>query len=222
MAAFVTQKMLDTGLFKVYSSMAFNNLGRLNRIIECNGEGEQAKRIESIIDNLAHVFVKHHMHDLLGVCLVHNHFRLNDGEYVEKAIKPIDVNVQQLMGNYLTDGHSFAFHIKTSTSSSMEATVSYMWAYAKNTNAYFLIQFFDANNKKIVQRLAELCERTNLIEFLNEYKLELNKDGLQNDLAEHNKLTEVFYEVTDVKIREQVLFVSPMGNIKKTYETIWS
>ncbi|CAF2946686.1 unnamed protein product [Rotaria sp. Silwood2] len=68
-AAVATQKMFDTGLFKSYSTTTFNQLGRVNRIIECHGEGEQSKRIESIIDNLAHVFIKHKMHDLLGVSL---------------------------------------------------------------------------------------------------------------------------------------------------------
>ncbi|CAF3767723.1 unnamed protein product [Rotaria socialis] len=173
--------MLDTGLFEAYSTTHFNQLGLLNRIIECNGEGEQAKRIESAIDNLAHV-----------------------------------------VSHYSSDGHPFAFHAKASTSSSMETAVPYMWACDKTANAYFPIQFFDGNNTKIVERLAQLCDRANLIEFRDEYKLELSKYGLENDLGlllqyqdrvEYNKLAEVSYDVTDVKIRQQVLFVSPMGSV---------
>ncbi|CAF4686037.1 unnamed protein product, partial [Rotaria sp. Silwood2] len=37
-AAVATQKMFDTGLFKSYSTTTFNQLGRVNRIIECHGE----------------------------------------------------------------------------------------------------------------------------------------------------------------------------------------
>ncbi|CAF2718433.1 unnamed protein product [Rotaria sp. Silwood2] len=167
------------------------------------------------------------MHDLFGVSLVHNHFQLNDGEYVETAVKSIDTDVEQLMANYSINGHSFAFHTKASTSSSMDNAVPYMWAYDKTTNAYFPTQFFDGNNNKIVERLTKLCDRTNLIEFLNEYKVELMKYGLENDLGlfllyqdlvEHNKSAEVSYEVTDVKIREQVLFVSPKGSVQQLME----
>ncbi|CAF3094544.1 unnamed protein product [Rotaria sp. Silwood2] len=125
------------------------------------------------------------MHNLLGVSLVHNHFQLNDGEYVETAVKSIDIDVEQLMGNYSTNGHSFVFHTKasTSSSSSMNSAVPYMWAYDKTTNAYFPTQSFDGNNNKIVERLTKLCDRINLIEFLNEYKVELMKYGLENDLV---------------------------------------
>ncbi|CAM4766583.1 unnamed protein product [Rotaria magnacalcarata] len=153
MTAVATQKMFDTGLFKAYSTTHFNQLGLLNRIIECNGEGELAKRIESVIDNLAHASIKYGMHDLLGVCLVHNHFQLNDGEYVETALKSIGTDAQQVMGHYSSDGHPFAFHTKASTSSSMETAVLYMWACDKTANAYFPIQFFDGSNTKIVERL---------------------------------------------------------------------
>ncbi|CAM4877281.1 unnamed protein product [Rotaria socialis] len=154
--------------------------------------------------------------------LVHNHFQLNDGEYVETALKSIGTDVQQVVSHYSSDGHPFAFHAKASTSSSMETAVPYMWACDKTANAYFPIQFFDGNNTKIVERLAQLCDRANLIEFRDEYKLELSKYGLENDLGlllqyqdrvEYNKLAEVSYDVTDVKIRQQVLFVSPMGSV---------
>lgn len=165
------------------------------------------------------------MHDLVGVCLVHNHFQLKDGEYVQTSVKPVDTDVQKLMGNYSNDGISSAFHTKPATStSSSEVAVPYMWAFDKGTDAYFPIQFFDGNNKKIVDRLTQLCDRTNLIEFLNEYKLELNKYGLESDLGlfliyqdliEHNKVAEIFYEVTDAQVREQVLFVSPIGSVEE-------
>ncbi|CAF3358190.1 unnamed protein product [Rotaria sp. Silwood2] len=51
-------------------------------------------------------------------------FQLNDGEYVETAVKSIDTDVEQLMANYSTNGHSFAFHTKASTSSSMDSAGS--------------------------------------------------------------------------------------------------
>lgn len=66
----------------------FNQLGRLNRIIQCHGvnEIEQVARIQQVIDRVATIFIKHQIHDLLGISLVHNHFQLNAGEIVQTGV----------------------------------------------------------------------------------------------------------------------------------------
>lgn len=215
-------------LIEPFSTDKFNRLGRLNRIIQCHSinEGEQVARIEQVIDHMANVFIKHDMHDLLGVSLVHNHFQLNDGEIVQTAVKPIRTNtdVNACMGEGLMQAASneHAFYTETVSSSSSSNAIPYMWAYDKDAKQYFPMQYFDGANAEMRQRLMKLVECKNFSEFLQEYRAELEKYGLENDLGfflryqdlvENDQENQIFYEITNNHSRQQVLFVTPKDGV---------
>ena len=223
-------------LVQPFSTDKFNRLGRLNRIIQCYGinEDEQVARIEQVIDHLTNVFVKHGMHDLLGVSLVHNHFQLNDGEIVQTAIKPIrtNSNISACMGEGLMEAatNKHAFYTETvSSASSSSIAIPYMWAYDKEAKQYFPMQYFDGTNVQMQQRLAELGGRVNFPSFLHEYQKELEKYGLESDLGfflhyqnlvESDQENQVFYEITNNQSRQQVLFVTPKDGVNELMKNL--
>lgn len=216
-------------LIQPFSTEKFNQLGRLNRIIQCHGanEGEQVARIEQVVDQLAKVFVKHQMHDLLGVSLVHNHFLLNDGEIVQTDIATLhaNANVNTCMGKDLMAATSTdqVFCTKTvSAALPSAAAIPYMWAYDKGAKQFFPMQYFDGTSAAMQQRLAKLLEQANLHDFLQEYHEELKMYGLESDLGfflhyqdliECDQQSQLFYEITNNQSRQQVLFVTPSEGV---------
>ena len=224
-----------TATVQAFSTDKFNQLGRLNRIIQCHGvnEIEQVARIQQVIDRVANIFVKYQIHDLLGISLVHNHFQLNDGEIVQTAIKPIgtNANIGECMGEDLIKSASNeqVFYTETVSSASSPTAIPYMWALDKDSKEYFPMQFFDGKNVQMQQRLAELGKRVNLPMFLEEYQEELKKYGLEydlgfflhyEDLIDNDQQKHLFYEITNNESRQQVLFVTPKEGVDQLMEKL--
>ena len=118
--------MLETGLFKPFSYVDFNQMRNLD---DKSGEtsSPDPKQMEKAIDTLAKVLVKYEMHDLIGITLVHNHFHLKDGEVVTTTVDPNNqLEIRSCWNNELDRKQDSSVFYLEATESEHKPKVPYM------------------------------------------------------------------------------------------------
>jgi len=151
---------MDTGLFKPFSHMDFNQMRNLD---DKSGKfiAPEPDQVDGAIDSLAKVLVKYQLHDLLGITLVHNHFSLSQGEVVATHIDPESkIKIRSCMNDELKcKEQSFVFSLevdKQSETSDEKSQIPYMWALDPVSNKFFTMQFFDGSNTKLADRYSQV------------------------------------------------------------------
>jgi len=160
------QSMIDTGLFKPYSHVDFNQMRNLDDKSD-KFVAPEPDQVDGAIDSLAKVLVKYQMHDLLGITLVHNHFSLDQGEVVATHIDPESkIKIRSCMNDELKcKEQSFVFSLEVAEASSAgnnKPQIPYMWALDLASNTFFTMQFFDGSNTKITERFEKVKTIRNL------------------------------------------------------------
>jgi hypothetical protein len=220
------ESMLATGLFKPFSHIDFNDMRNMDNKSVDKPE-PNPEQLEKALTALSHVLVKHEMHELLGITLVHNHFSLGKGEIVLTEIDPKSrLNIRSCMNDELkAKADAPVYYLRAIEGEPGNGQVPYMWAYDKASNAFFSMQFFNANrHPEIVKRYEQLSKHENLASFLMDYSMELKKQGMQNDLGLFliyqdlvpiDQETEILYEITDKDTRQQVLFITTKEQVNE-------
>lgn len=151
------QSMLNTGLFKPFSHVDFNQMRNLD-----NKSGKAAPdpdQVDGAVESLAKVIVKYQMHDLLGITLVHNHFSLAQGEVVATHVDPKNnLVIRSCMDGELEQKEQWpVFSLGVAKiSDTNKQQIPYMWALDPAANTFFTMQFFDGSYTKIADRFEQV------------------------------------------------------------------
>ncbi len=179
-------EILVKNIFKPYASNDFNSKHHVSETT--NIDMDEAAR------SVGRILRKYKLLDLLGVCLIHNHFHLNDDEILLAKAVHEPINYLHMKATRLTDAHI--------------RPVPYMWAFDKDSTQLFALQYFDAAvNEEMKARFEALTKRSeDLKEFLDEFVTLVKKMGMEdflgvyllyNDLLGDLKEGEDFVEATD-------------------------
>lgn len=179
----------QTNIFKAYSASAFNSKYDIANTSKID--------MNAAAHSVGALLRKYKLNDLLGVCNIHNHFKLNDDEIILTRV----------------DNNRVLLKALGPESDLVQDSVPYMWAIDKETKKLFAFQFFDGKCETIVKRFTELGQRLHaLTSFYAEFielatKLDL-ADVLgifliYNDLITYANAEESLLEQTDIILREQ-------------------
>lgn len=160
------RSMMDTGLFKTFSHVDFNQMRNLD---DKSGKhtAPDPDEVDKAIDSLASVLVKYQLHDLLGITLVHNHFSLTQDEVVATRIDPESkIKIRSCMNDELKcKEQSFVFSLEVDKESKVgdeKPQIPYMWALDSVSNKFFTMQFFDGSNAVLAERFEQVKTNINI------------------------------------------------------------
>jgi len=218
----IPHMMMETGLFKAFTHTDFNKIKCIDRPENDQGPRNDptSDEIQYAVDKLAKLVTKYNLQDLIGICLTHNHFKLNDGEIVQTSLQS-NKNIRGCIDN--PNGDAPVFFMEAAMRNDSQQQIPYMWAYDKTSKSFFAMQFFSSSFINMAERLNTLAKQENLASFLKEFIDELEKMNMQDelgiylqyvDLVKYDNIKEVLYENTDVSKREQILFPIAMKNVE--------
>lgn len=168
------QTLLKTGLFKEWSHEAFNDLKDI--------DVSQHASLDTVAQEMGEDLREIDLHSYIGVCRIHNHFKLNPEEVVELSL-----------GSCLTDpmakvqSNASVAHLKPVQVDGGSETlpIPYMWAFDKVTRQFFPVQFFDGSNIIMQQRFLEIvtdkCHQ--LVEFLRRFIDRVSASNVEDDMG---------------------------------------
>ncbi|CAF2045362.1 unnamed protein product [Rotaria magnacalcarata] len=171
----ITQQALyNTGLFKEWSHEAFNNLNDI-------GVSQHAS-LGTVAQEMGKDLREIDLHSYIGVCRIHNHFKLNSEEVVE-------LSFGSCLNDRLTKVQSSAgvayLNPVQVKGGSETAPIPYMWAFDKVTRLFFPVQFFDGSNVIMRQRFVEIVteKRDQLVDFLSRFIDRVSTNSVEDDMG---------------------------------------
>lgn len=198
--------LAQTNIFKAFTTKDFNNKFDIYETSKID--------MNAAAHSIGALLRKHELNDLLGVCNIHNHFKLNDNEIVLARVNQNQVQLKALSAD----------------SNLAHGAVPYMWAIDKEAKTLFAYQFFDGKCDAIVERFTALAERTqNLIQFYADFIDLSTKFGLEDvlgifliykDLINYGEGEESLLEETNIDLRVQRMLPAPIN--EKAIITHWS
>jgi hypothetical protein len=168
------QTLISTGLFKEWSHEVFNNLKNIDE--------SQHASLDDIAEEIGKDLREANLNSHIGVCRIHNHFKVNPGEVVQLSLgSSIDDHMAKVENN-ATVAHLKPVEMK---SGSEPMPIPYMWGFDKISHQFFPMQFFDGTNKIMQDRFIETVteKRLELIDFLHRFIDRVKATGTEDDLG---------------------------------------
>ena len=181
--------LAQTNMFKLFTTKDFNNKFDIDETSKIDMD-EAARTMGALLR-------KHELNDLIGVCNIHNHFKLNDNEIVLAKVSQNQIQLKALPVN----------------SDLAHEAVPYMWAFDKETKKFFAYQFFDGKCDVMAKRFNMLADRkqsllnffADFIDLAMKFELEdvLGIFLIYRDLISYSSNEERLLEETNVALRVQ-------------------
>lgn len=227
MLALTNNQLLQTNLFKPYLPNDFNSALHIKEAMDHN--------VENALTCLRELVTKYNFNCLIGICRVHNHFKLSKNEIVLTKLHH--------KGSAVCN-NEHVLHLQAVTYSEPENLLPYMWAYDKKSKKFFALQFFDNENEQMQERLREFVKEVSkhpsfcqeVIEILERFDMQdklgiyITYDVLLEEAKRQINGDTSFQEITNEVKREQWIYAEPREKVQQKREkcpnevvtTLWS
>ncbi|CAM2729924.1 unnamed protein product, partial [Rotaria socialis] len=168
------QALYNTGLFKEWSHEAFNNLNDI-------GVSQHAS-LGTVAQEMGNDLREIDLHSYIGVCRIHNHFKLNSEEVIELSFGSC---LNDRLTKVQTDAGVAYLNPIQVKGGSETVPIPYMWAFDKVTRLFFPVQFFDGSNVIMRQRFFEIVteKRDQLVDFLRRFIDRVSTNSVEDDMG---------------------------------------
>jgi hypothetical protein len=216
--------LIQTDIFKPYSHEDFNNKRHID---DCCDQA-----LENSVEYIGNLLKKYNLDNILGMCRVHNHFKLNENELVQTDFIKYKNHSQKGDERNI----SYLKVIKPDSSCNLKC-LPYMWAYDRHTKRLVAFQFFNRDFKLIEDCLENLSNQSqDLVRFYEEFSKYVEESNmydyigiylLYNKFFEVNPEVEGLLEETDEETREQWIFPIKLSKLRdmdkkcKITTTLW-
>lgn len=209
------ENLWKTNLFKEYSHELFNKRVHIHDGSEIN--------IQTAVEELGASLRKHELAELLGISFIHNHFQLNENEIVAGRLVKNDGVFPNALGS------KNVLNLKVYNYLNEPNMIPYMWAYDKENQKFFALQYMDHSLDLVSRNLQALNDKAeNLVAFIQEFKEIVQKYHLEDLLGVYLLYSGIFeenkalnedneYEVTDEVTRTQWIIPEKLEQI---YESV--